>query len=161
MRNCTSVPLWLILLTLALVPAVFEELCFRGFLFGVAAHACLAGDRTVIASALLFGVFHEVLFPGRLLAEHVSGPSAGLGAAAHRQRAARHGAARCVHNGLLLTIAYYRDELIARGWGVEEQMHLPTHWLAAAVLGIVVGVARSLLTDDIAATQMIARDVKP
>ena len=33
-RQMYGLPLWLILLTLAVVPAVFEELCFRGFLFG-------------------------------------------------------------------------------------------------------------------------------
>jgi ABC-2 type transport system permease protein/sodium transport system permease protein len=45
------------------------------------------------------------------------------------------------HNGLLLMIAYYRDELTARGWGIEEQIHMPSAWLAASVVGVATGVA--------------------
>jgi hypothetical protein len=46
-----------------------------------------------------------------------------------------------VHNGLLLSAGYYRDELLARGWGLEERTHLPTTWLALAAVGIVLAVA--------------------
>jgi len=40
-----------------------------------------------------------------------------------------------------MTISHYRDELQARGWGVEEQAHLPFTWHALAVAGIIVGAA--------------------
>jgi ABC-2 type transport system permease protein/sodium transport system permease protein len=44
-----------------------------------------------------------------------------------------------IHNGLLLTIAYFREELAASRWGLEEQQHLPTQWLALSALGIFLG----------------------
>jgi ABC-2 type transport system permease protein/sodium transport system permease protein len=144
LKQMQDVPLPLILFAMALVPAVFEELCFRGFLFG-ALRTKLAEDRTVIASALLFGVFHEVLFPGRLLA------STFLGLVLGWVRLRTRSIIPCIvlhatHNGILMTIASYRDELAARGWGVEDQTHLPLLWIAGAVLGIVLAVAVIALT---------------
>jgi hypothetical protein len=44
-----------------------------------------------------------------------------------------------MHNGLLLSIIYYRDALQARGWAIEEQRHLPIAWHALAVVGILLG----------------------
>ena len=44
-----TMPLWLVLVAFAMVPAVFEELCFRGFLFG-AIRERLSGPWTVVAS---------------------------------------------------------------------------------------------------------------
>ena len=66
LEQIQSLPLGLILVTLAIVPAIFEELCFRGFIFG-ALQTRLTAVWTIVASALLFGVFHEILSPGRLL----------------------------------------------------------------------------------------------
>jgi ABC-2 type transport system permease protein/sodium transport system permease protein len=133
------VPIWLVLASLALVPAIFEELCFRGFLFG-ALRTKLADDRTVIVSALLFGLFHEIFIPGRFLA------SAFLGLVLGWVRLRTRSVLPCmamhaVHNGLLLSAGYYRDELLARGWGLEERTHLPTTWLALAAIGIALAVA--------------------
>jgi sodium transport system permease protein len=128
-----ELPLALILVALAVVPGVFEELCFRGFVFG-ALRRVLAADRTIVASACLFGVFHEVLLPGRFLA------SAFLGVVLGWVRVRSASVIPCMllhvlHNGLLLTLSYYRDDLIARGWGVAEQVHLPASWIALSVLG--------------------------
>jgi ABC-2 type transport system permease protein/sodium transport system permease protein len=134
-----GLPIWLILLTLAVVPAFFEELCFRGFLFA-SLRTLLAADRSVIASALLFGVFHEVIFPGRLLTSTFLGLV--LGWVRMRTGSIVPGIVlHMVHNGLLLSIAYWREELKARGWGIEEQTHLPVTWLALSALGIAIGVA--------------------
>ena len=112
-----GVPLWLILLTLAVVPAVFEELCFRGFLFA-SLRTLLAADRSVIASALLFGVFHEVIFPGRLLTSTFLGLV--LGWVRMRTGSIIPGIVlHMVHNGLLLTLGW-REELSAGGLGRGE-----------------------------------------
>jgi ABC-2 type transport system permease protein/sodium transport system permease protein len=46
-----------------------------------------------------------------------------------------------LHNGLLLVLAYYRDELTERGWGIQEQTHMPATWLALAAIGVVVGLS--------------------
>jgi sodium transport system permease protein len=132
-------PYWLIVTTLALVPAIFEEVCFRGFLFG-ALRTRLTGPMAVVASALLFGLFHEILspLPGRLL------PSAFLGLVLGwvrlRSRSILPGMVlHALNNGLLLSVIYFRDELLARGWGIEQQQHLPITWDLLALVGIAVG----------------------
>jgi ABC-2 type transport system permease protein/sodium transport system permease protein len=45
-----------------------------------------------------------------------------------------------LHNGLLLSVAYYRDQLLAMGWGVEESRHLPLSWLGAAAAATLIGI---------------------
>jgi ABC-2 type transport system permease protein/sodium transport system permease protein len=137
LNQLAGVPLWLILLTLALVPAVFEELSFRGFLFG-SLRAVMPGWWAVASAAILFGVFHEALFPGRLLT------STFLGVVLGWVRLSTLSVVPCmvlhaVHNGLLLTVAHWRDELIAYGLGIEQQEYLPRSWLALAALGVLVG----------------------
>jgi sodium transport system permease protein len=134
-----QLPLWLILVTMAIVPGVFEELSFRGFLFS-SLRMTLAADRTVVVSALLFGLFHEILMPGRFLA------STFLGLVLGWVRLRTSSVVPCialhvVHNSLLISMSYYRDELSSRGWGLEEQSHLPATWLIAAAIGIVCGAA--------------------
>ncbi len=132
-----TVPLWLIILTVAIVPAIFEELCFRGFLFG-ALRTRLSGPLTIVASALLFGVFHEILSSGRLLPSTFLGLV--LGWVRWRTRSVWPGILlHALNNGLLLTVSYYPDELLAHSLGVQEQQHLPIAWHAAALAGIVVG----------------------
>jgi sodium transport system permease protein len=133
-----TVPLWIIIVTLAIVPAIFEELCFRGFIFG-ALRTRLSGVHTIVASALLFGVFHEILSSGRLLPSTFLGLV--LGWVRLRTRSVLPGMLlHAINNGLLLTVGYYQDELQTRGWGVEEQTHLPISWHASAAVGVIVGV---------------------
>src|SRR5262249_36927513 len=58
-KEWRSIP-WLVLLALAIVPAVVEEFFFRGYLF----NALLAVSRprsAILGSALLFGIFHLVM----------------------------------------------------------------------------------------------------
>jgi sodium transport system permease protein len=134
-----TVPLWLILVTVAIVPAIFEELCFRGFLFG-ALRTRLSGTLTIIASAVLFGVFHEILSSGRLLPSTFLGLV--LGWVRWRSRSVWPGILlHALNNGLLLTVSYYPDELLAHSLGVQEQEHLPPAWHAMALAGVVVGAA--------------------
>jgi ABC-2 type transport system permease protein/sodium transport system permease protein len=107
----------------------------------------LSGLWTVVASALIFGVFHELLFPGRLLASTFIGLV--LGWVRLRTGSILPGILlHAIHNIVLLAIIYYRDELQARGWGIEEQTHLPLTWHALAVVGIAVGLALMLLSDS-------------
>jgi ABC-2 type transport system permease protein/sodium transport system permease protein len=134
-----TVPLSLILITMAVVPAVCEELCFRGFVFG-ALRTRMSGTSTIVFSAILFGVFHEVLFPGRLLASMFLGLV--LGFVRFRSGSVLPGMLlHSIHNGLLLALSYYRDELVARGWGLEEETHLPMSWHAVAFVGIFLGLS--------------------
>jgi ABC-2 type transport system permease protein/sodium transport system permease protein len=132
-----SMPLWLILVCYAIVPAVFEEFCFRGFLFG-ALRERLSGCWTVIVTAVLFGFFHEVFFPGKLV------PTAALGLVLGWMRL-RTGSIlpgivmHAVLNGVVFSLIYFRDDLAARGWGMQEEAHLPATWLALAAVGIAMG----------------------
>lgn len=142
-----TVQLWLIVVTLAIVPAIFEELCFRGLIFG-ALRTRLSGTYTIVASAMLFGVFHEILSSGRLLPSTFLGLV--LGWVRLRTRSVLPGMLlHALNNGLLLVVSYYQSELQARGWdawGVEEQKHLPITWHALALIGIVAGVGLLIAT---------------
>jgi ABC-2 type transport system permease protein/sodium transport system permease protein len=137
-------PLWLILITMGLVPAIFEEFCFRGFLFQ-AFRTRLSGAWTVVVSATVFGIFHELFFPGRLLSSTFIGLV--LGWVRLRTRSILPGILlHTLHNSLLLTVIYYQDELKARGWGLEEKKHLPLTWQTLGLLGIIVGVGLLVAT---------------
>jgi ABC-2 type transport system permease protein/sodium transport system permease protein len=139
-----TVPLWLVVLSLAIIPAVFEEFCFRGFIFG-ALRTRLSGSATIVASALLFGVFHEILSSGRLLPSTFLGLV--LGWVRLRTRSVLPGMLlHALNNSLLLAVSYYHEELQAHGWGVEEQRHLPITWHAAALVGIIAGVGLLVAT---------------
>ncbi len=134
-------PIWAILLALAAGPAVFEELFFRGMLFG-ALQRSFSAWKTIAISAVLFGVFHVVA--GNVLAVERLLPSAFIGLFLGWLRY-RSGSvwpsilAHLIHNGLLLSVAYYRDELKASGWDMATESHLPLHWLAAAGTTCAVG----------------------
>ncbi len=139
-----TLPLWQILVTMALVPAIFEEFCFRGFLFQ-AFRARLSGAWTVVVSAAIFGIFHELVLPGRLLSSTFIGLV--LGWIRLRTGSIVPGILlHTLHNSLLLSVIYYQDELKARGWGFEEQKHLPLTWQALGLLGIVAGAGLLVLT---------------
>lgn len=125
----------LILLSLALVPGVFEEYFFRGVFFA-SIRGVLSPGRTIVVSALVFGLFHVVaagaLAPERFL------PSAFLGLVLGWVRVRSGRLLPCMvlhtfHNGLLLSVVYWREELSARGFGVQEGSQLPAMWLILAV----------------------------
>jgi ABC-2 type transport system permease protein/sodium transport system permease protein len=104
-----------------------------------------ADALTVVISALLFGVFHELLFPGRLLPSTFLGLV--LGWVRLRTASVIPGMLlHALHNGLLLSIIYFRDVLAERGWGVEEQENLPITWHAVAALGILLAVGLLIAT---------------
>ncbi len=134
-----TLPYGLVVMTLAIVPGVFEELFFRGFFF-TSLRNVFSPWRTIVLSAVLFGLFHvvagSVLVPERFL------PSTFLGLVLGWVRYRTGSVLPCMvlhalHNGLLLSITYWEDELLARGFGVENEQHWPILWLAAAVAGVV------------------------
>lgn len=56
----SGTPLWMVLLVLAVLPAICEELAFRGFVFsGLLRNGGVL--RAIVATALLFGLSHGVL----------------------------------------------------------------------------------------------------
>jgi ABC-2 type transport system permease protein/sodium transport system permease protein len=131
----------IILLTMSLTPAVCEEFFFRGYLMG-ALQKAVTGKNAIIVSAVLFGVFHvittSVLATERFLPSTFLGLV--LGWVCLRTGSVLPGMLlHAAHNGLLLLIAYYREDLAARGWGLAEQSHMPVLWLVAAAAGVLVG----------------------
>jgi ABC-2 type transport system permease protein/sodium transport system permease protein len=129
-------PAWLVL-SLAVVPAVLEELFFRGLLFsalaGPAGEHSHAG-RAIAGSAVLFALFH-VLVPGGLAVERlVSSLALGLvlGALAWASGSVLPGMLlHLLHNGLVVLAGYYEPQLIEAGWLTAAQKHLPA-WLLAS-----------------------------
>jgi ABC-2 type transport system permease protein/sodium transport system permease protein len=134
-------PFWLLLASIAIAPAVCEELFFRGYLFS-GFRQRLPDWATAIISALLFSLFHVVVV-STLATERLL-PSALLGLALAWVRV-RGGSVypsillHACHNALLISVAYWQPELADLGLGSEEKEHLPPGWLAAAAVGLVVG----------------------
>lgn len=111
-----SQPLWAILLLMALLPAVCEELAFRGFIFGGLLRQ-RGAVRAIVVSALFFGFTHPVL--QQSIAACMMGLMLGL-------IAWRTGGVICtiivhaINNSLSLTLV----------WCSAHQMDLPAslHW---------------------------------
>jgi ABC-2 type transport system permease protein/sodium transport system permease protein len=141
LEQMRQVPLTLVLFSLAIVPAVCEELFFRGFLFRSLEAAASAG-RAIWVSALTFGVFHVVASgqatPERFLPSTLLGFL--LGWVAWKTSSVWPGMLlHACHNALMLCLVYYREQLTEWGWGVENQTHLPASWLAASAGGLLFG----------------------
>ena len=137
-----GLPWELVLITLALAPGVCEDFFFRGLLLG-ALRRVLSPTGTVVATALLFGLFHviagNVFTPERFL------PSAFLGLVLGWVRL-RTGSVlpsmllHAIHNGFLLALVYWQYALQAHHIDIENASHLPFDWLVAAGLAVFAGV---------------------
>jgi len=144
LQQLQSVPLPLVLVTLAIVPAIAEEICFRGFLVG-ALRTRLAGWPTIIVTAILFGVFHEVLAPGRLL------PSTLLGVALGwvRLRTGSLWPGMLMHatlNGLVLSIGVNQGQIAAIRPDEVNIEHVPLHWHVVALAALAIAVSLFVAT---------------
>lgn len=134
--NLTSVPLWLKLTALAIAPAVCEEFFFRGFLQNSIRQRSSAA-LAILASAILFGLFHvivkDALLLERLLPSTLMGIA--LGILMERSGSVLPGMLlHVLHNGLLITVSHFEEQLTAYGVGMSEQQHLPIRWIAAAAV---------------------------
>jgi ABC-2 type transport system permease protein/sodium transport system permease protein len=139
--NMPSVSLGVWLLSIAFVPAIFEELFFRGFLYS-SLERTRSPRTAILVTAVLFGLFH-VAAPSFLAVERLL-PSMMLGVILGVVRW-RSGsifppiALHACHNGLLVTIAFYRDALKERGIGIQQTTHMPGEWLAGAAVVVLLG----------------------
>src|SRR5690606_30212345 len=114
---------------------VCEELFFRGYLLGALKNRWPAW-AAILATSLLFGVFH--LSVGGLAAVErvVTSTFLGLvlGWMCWRTGTIWPGVAtHTVHNGLLLSLAYWPD-LLPGGKQTADSGHLPLTWIAAAAV---------------------------
>lgn len=137
-----------ILVTLAITPAVCEEFYFRGYLMG-ALQETVRPAAAIVVSALLFGAFHVIATSALSTERFLPSTFMGLilGWICYRTNSVLPGMLlHATHNGLLLMVAYYQDELKSRGWGIEERSHMPATWLACAAVGVLFGVVLVLLS---------------
>jgi ABC-2 type transport system permease protein/sodium transport system permease protein len=136
-----NLPLPTVLLALAIVPAVFEELFFRGFLFG-ALRAAGGARIAIVVSAIVFGLFHWIS-PNPFAAERVLSSTltgCALGWVRWRTGSLLPGMLLHIgHNGLLALLLYFEPQLAASGIGVTESSHLPGPWLAIGAMALVAG----------------------
>jgi ABC-2 type transport system permease protein/sodium transport system permease protein len=138
-----TLPPVVFVLGLAVVPAVVEELFFRGYLFTALSSAARPWPA-VLGSAALFGLFH-LLGAGALTVERFL-PSALLGVVlgwvCWRTGSVVPGILlHAAHNGLLVLLAYYEPRLAERGWQASAEAHLPAGLLLASALGAALGAA--------------------
>ena len=136
-----EVPLWVVVLSLGVVPGICEETFFRGFLFnGLKQH--MGAASTIIVSAVAFGLFHVVLSggaaPERILPSTLMGLLLGW-MAWHSGSAIPSMVLHVVHNSTLLMVVQSRDILADWNIGQLEQQHLPWEWLAVSAAMLVLG----------------------
>jgi sodium transport system permease protein len=121
----------------AVVPAILEELFFRGFLFS----ALLDPGRprtAIVGSALFFGLFHLVGQQLLIVEWGVMATLLGLvlGWLAWRSGSVLPGMfLHALHNSCLVLLGYYKPALIAAGWIGEKQTEAPVLWLVLAAGG--------------------------
>ncbi len=137
-----AIPLALMVVCLGVIPGVFEELFFRGFLLS-SFRAVFRPWPSIILCGLIFGVFHVIAAEGAAFERLL--PSATLGCLlawiAVRSNSVFPGMlAHVLHNSSLLVIAHYRDELSSMAIGASQQEHLPGLWLLISAAALLTGV---------------------
>ncbi len=138
-----TLPIWWVLLCFAVVPAVFEELFFRGMLFQ-ALRGALSPWKTILATAVMFGVFHLITTSGLGISRLVPTTLMGivLGWVCYRSGSVLPGMIlHAIHNAAALSLAYYRDDMIAQGWITADQTQVPPAVLIAGAILTVIGIA--------------------
>jgi len=146
-KQLNMIPVWLIVLTIGVVPGITEELFFRGVLFQ-SLRKKLSAAATIFVCALLFALFHLVS-PGmmtteRFLPSFVMGML--LGWVAHRSGSVIPSMIiHAVHNGLFLGMSPAYE---SSGVPTAESLlavKLPTNLVIATTVGMVIGLAMMLL----------------
>ncbi|MEW4490938.1 ABC transporter permease subunit/CPBP intramembrane protease [Thalassoglobus sp. JC818] len=138
-----TVPTWLIILTMGVVPGICEECFFRGYLFSGLRHHFQAFG-TILITAVAFGLFHVVLAggaaPERLL------PSTLMGILLGWMRW-RSGSLipsillHVVHNSTLMIVVQARDSLSQWNIGQSTTQSLPKTWLILSIICFLIGTA--------------------
>jgi ABC-2 type transport system permease protein/sodium transport system permease protein len=135
-----KLPLAFTLLTMALVPAFFEEWFFRGYLFP-ALHTKTTTATAIVVSALAFGLFHAInpspLAPERVVSTTLVGLV--LGWVRWRTGSVLPGMVlHGVNNALVLVPVFYEKQLAELGIGTLHTEHLPAAWIAGGAIAVCV-----------------------
>lgn len=135
-----KIPFWIVLLTGAAAPAIAEEFFFRGFVLS-AFRTKLTPWRSVLYSAVLFGVFHVIA--GSVLSLEKLAPTIilglALGALAVKTRCLWPGVLlHLLHNGLVFSLTRINESELEK-WLGPDSKHLPVTWLLGGALAIGLG----------------------
>ena len=143
--SLNSIPLPAKLLALAVIPAVCEELFFRGYLL-TAFRTGMSGPLAVVLSSCLFGLFHVIatLSFERFVPTCFLGLI--LGWVCCRTESVLPGMLlHTTHNSLILLMQTYAKELTAMGIGTEADQQIPVLWLTGAASAVIVASGMMLL----------------
>jgi ABC-2 type transport system permease protein/sodium transport system permease protein len=149
-----ALPPALVFAAIALVPAIVEELFFRGYLLG-SMRGRLPAWLGIIFTAMVFGLFHASV-GGLIATERVLSSMAlglALGWVCWTTRSVIPGMLlHATNNSLVVALAYWGDGLKSLGIDVEGQKHLPLEWLAGALVLSAVGAILVYLARHMAAS---------
>jgi sodium transport system permease protein len=128
-----TAPLPVVLLALALAPAIGEEFFFRGYLFG-ALRGRLPVWAAIGSTGLIFGLFHAgtggVIAVERIVSSTFLGLV--LGWVCWKSQSVLPGMAlHALSNVLMVLLAYFGEQLKGLGWDAENQRYLPLPLVAA------------------------------
>lgn len=147
-----------IVLCFSVLPAICEEFFFRGVLL----RALLINNKrwvAIVISAFAFGLFHTLSLTDLSSQKFLPSFLAGLILAwiAIKSGSLFPGIVlHTLNNGILVSLAYYEDRLVAAGWIREGQTGFPTWILVTAGVGLALGALLTWLinarSDDEAAS---------
>jgi ABC-2 type transport system permease protein/sodium transport system permease protein len=134
------VPPWIVLLAIAVAPAIGEEFFFRGYLLG-ALRGRMPAWAAILLTGSVFGLFHASV-AGLIAVERVlSSTFLGLvlGWICWRTRSVFPGMlVHVLHNGLMLALIYFGPQLQEWNIDVEGQRYLPGSLVAVTSAATVV-----------------------
>ena len=143
-RQIKSAHIGLLLFSMAIVPAVCEELFFRGLLFQ-SMRTVFKPWKTILATALLFGAFHLISAGGLTVSRFLPTTIMGviLGWVCYRSNSVIPGILlHAIHNAITVCFAYFRDDLVANNYITEQQKNVP---IEALIVGAVCAITGILL----------------
>lgn len=136
-------PWLLVIFCFAITPAICEELFFRGLLFR-ALRASLSPTGTIVATGLMFGAFHLITTSGLGISRFIPTTVMGfaLGWLCYKSGSVIPGIVlHAIYNTLGLSLGYFRNDMVARGWITEDQNYIPLEILAIALILSYIGFA--------------------
>ncbi len=136
-----ELPLALLLFSGAITPAICEEWFFRGFVMSSLRR--FGASTAIVGSAFLFALMHvltsNMLSMERMLPSFFMGIV--LGFLAWRTQTLWLGIVlHALHNGFLLSLGHFKEQLDQWDITLEENAHLPLSWLLAGLLASAVGI---------------------
>lgn len=134
LEQAQAVPLPVVLISFAVIPALSEEFFFRGFLQSALMER-FKPAKAILISSILFGSFHLIAKDGLAVERFPPSTLLGLilGWVCWRTKSIFPGMVlHMMHNGLLTSLAYHSDDLQRMGWGVSAEEHVPLKWLGVA-----------------------------